>query len=223
MCVCRIRCFQHSCYFHNLIVQYTIYNVLYSYNHKIIYSYPPTPADARGRASRMTGFCLCNNSDNNNNNDDDNGHSGAAAAALFCLCCQNPGKMTCFLHQSAKKDLGRCTVRRLGKVQARGFQDARSKTHWSKENAFSTCWQRTLPCLLFGVFFAAVAISLLERLWTYVSTDFRRHVREFFGTISWLDRDSLPWCFTVAKGCFQVGCFEGGCFQQKLADREGER
>jgi len=31
-----------------------------------------------------------------------------------------------------------------------------------------------------------------------VSTDFRRHVREFFGAISWFVRPSLPWCLSVA-------------------------
>ena len=30
--------------------------------------YPPTRADARGSASRITGFCLCTNSNNDNNN-----------------------------------------------------------------------------------------------------------------------------------------------------------
>jgi len=70
------------------------------FHNQCIYQYLPTPADATGNASLITGFCLCNNNsnnnsinnsinnnnnDNNNDNDNDNGHSGAAAAALVCL------------------------------------------------------------------------------------------------------------------------------------------
>ena len=55
--------------------------------------YPPTPADARGSASRITGFCLCNcecncncsncsncssnNKNNNNNNNNNNNTLGS--------------------------------------------------------------------------------------------------------------------------------------------------
>ena len=59
-----------------------------------------------------------------------------------------------------------------------------------------------------------VSISLLERLRTYVSTDFRRHVREFFGTISWLDRDSLPWCSLWRGVVFRWAVFRGAVFSK---------
>jgi hypothetical protein len=49
------------------------------FHNQCIYQYLPTPADATGNASLITGFCLCNNNSNNNsinnsinNNNNDN-------------------------------------------------------------------------------------------------------------------------------------------------------
>ena len=45
---------------------------------------PPTPADARGSASRIGGFRLCNNKNNNNSSSSSNNSSSVRRGRCFC-------------------------------------------------------------------------------------------------------------------------------------------
>ena len=58
--------------------------------------YPPTPADARGSASRITGFCLCNNN---------NKHQKNHGVLRFCEMVDTAGKLGGAWQQQQQQDL----------------------------------------------------------------------------------------------------------------------